>query len=334
MGMRAEKKRRIAYIYYSRPSTFIKNDYDTLSRHFRVEGVSYTGKRDAFKIIAAVSRSDLSFSWFAGGHAFLAVLFSRLLKKRSVVVVGGYDVASVPEIKYGIFASSWNRRIYATFALKHADRVLVVDPSLKGDAMKNAGIDGKNIEYLPTGYDFEKFRPEGTKEDLAITVSHISDIFIKRKGLETFVRAAARLPEKEFAVIGRPLDRSIEYLKGIAGGNVTFPGFVPEGELLKYYQRAKVYCQLSLYEGLPNALCEAMLCQCIPVGTERNGIPTAIGDTGFYVPYGDPESTARAIERGFNAPGDLGKRARERIKAMFPAERRERELAKLIEELC
>jgi len=42
------------------------------------------------------------------------------------------------------------------------------------------------------------------------------------------------------------------------------------------------------YERLPNALhCEAMLCECVPVGTRYCGIPTAIGDTGLYVPYGD-----------------------------------------------
>jgi glycosyltransferase involved in cell wall biosynthesis len=50
-------------------------------------------------------------------------------------------------------------------------------------------------------------------------------------------------------------------------------------------------------EGLPNALCEAMLCGCVPVGTKRNGIPTAIGDCGFYVPYDDPKAAAEAIKK-------------------------------------
>ena len=43
-------------------------------------------------------------------------------------------------------------------------------------------------------------------------------------------------------------------------------------------------------EGLPNALCEAMLCECVPVGTDVQGIRTAMGDAGFYVPYGDRKS--------------------------------------------
>jgi len=43
---------------------------------------------------------------------------------------------------------------------------------------------------------------------------------------------------------------------------IKFTGLVPDEELIKYYQKAKVY-QLSEYEGLPNALCEAMLCECL-----------------------------------------------------------------------
>ena len=34
---------------------------------------------------------------------------------------------------------------------------------------------------------------------------------------------------------------------------------MPQEKLIPYYQKAKVYCQLSMREGLPNALCEALL---------------------------------------------------------------------------
>ena len=94
---------------------------------------------------------------------------------------------------------------------------------------------------------------------------------------------------------------------------------------------AKVYCQLSRYEGLPTALCEAMLCGCVPVGTSYCGIPTAIGDAGFYIPYGDVEATVEATRKALNC--DKAKEARRRIKDMFPLERREKELVAEISEL-
>ncbi len=40
--------------------------------------------------------SGVTFSWFADVHAFAAVLVSKLFKRKSIVVVGGYEVAKVP----------------------------------------------------------------------------------------------------------------------------------------------------------------------------------------------------------------------------------------------
>ena len=62
---------------------------------------------------------------------------------------------------------------------------------------------------------------------------------------------------------------------------------MPGDELLNYFQRAKVFCQFSFSEGLPNTLCEAMLCECIPVGSNVNGIPKAIGDYGYILQLKD-----------------------------------------------
>ena len=76
-------------------------------------------------------------------------------------------------------------------------------------------------------------------------------------------------------------------------------------------------------------MAEGMLCGCVPVVTDRGAIPEVVGDTGFYVPYGDPEATAEAIKEALNS--NKGKQARERIKKMFPIERRERELISEIE---
>lgn len=327
---------KIALVYYSSFSSFIKRDYDIISKVHEVCLVNYVRLPDIGKLIAAIAWCDLSIVWFAGGHAFLTVLFCKLFGKLSIIIVGGFDVARVPSINYGRFTQGWMRRLTTKLALQYADKVLVVDPSLKEDAIQNAKIDGNNIGYLPTGYDSRRFRlPEAMskgKEDLVITVGYISSSVIKRKGFDTFVEAASFLPQAKFLLIGKSVDGSLQNLRQFAPPNVEFTGFVSDEELLGYYRRAKVYCQLSAYEGLPNALCEAMLCECIPVGTERNGIPTAIGDSGFFVPYGDPKATAEAIARALQAPQALGRKARARIMKLFPEERRETGLLQAISE--
>lgn len=84
-------------------------------------------------------------------------------------------------------------------------------------------------------------------------------------------------------------------------------------------------------ESFGMALVEGMACECIPIVTDRGALPEVVGDTGFYVPYGTPKATAEAIKEALNSSGDLGKKARERIKNMFSIERRERELIEIIE---
>ncbi len=316
---------------------FLKRDIEILKKHFEIRTAPrFNYKRPItsipsfFKILKGTLWADLTFSQFADAHAFLAVLFSKVFRKKSLVIVGGYEVARVPEIGYGAMLNPMYAQV-VRFVLKHADRVLTTAESLRKDAVVNAGVPGNNIKTVPECYDSQFWEASGEKQDIVMTVAHIKHSVVKRKGLETFVEAAKYLPEARFILIGPDVDGSTKRLKSIAPSKVELPGFIPETELPKWYSRAKVYCQLSRYEGIPNALCEAMLCECVPVGTEYCGIPVAIGNTGFYVPYGDVEATVQAIKKALDS--DKGKEARERIVRMFPLERRVRELVGEVEEL-
>ncbi|MFC1924392.1 glycosyltransferase family 4 protein [Chloroflexota bacterium] len=286
----------------------------------------------AFSIFKGLIWADIILSQFADLHAFLAMLFARLLGKKSVVVVGGYEVARVPEIGYGYMLKPVLPLI-VKYTLLYTDRVFTVADSLKEDAIRNAGVKGDNIRTIPECYDSGFWYRRLEKEGLVLTVANkMTHKVIMRKGLVTFIEAAKALPDIRFAVIGPFIEDSAEkYLKERAPSNVHFVGFVPEEHLPEWYSRAKVYCQLSLYEGIPNALCEAMLCECVPVGTSCCGIPVAIGETGFYVPYGDVEATAEAIKKALSSY--KGVEARERIKNFFPIERRKIELMAEIEEV-
>ena len=318
-------------------SSFIRNDLELLEKHFDVKVVDLNLRRNIknimtviFKIFKGVLWADVMFSWFAGEHAFWAVRLSKIFRKKSIVVVGGYEVAKIPGIGYGALSNPKSAH-RVKYVLKNANKVLTVDDSLKRDAIKNIEVKRKDIQTVPTGYDYEMFKPKGEKENLVITVSLGNSWWrVRLKGLDMFVESAKFLAGIKFLVIGIQGD-ALKKLQYIAPSNVKFVDPLPQDALIHYYRKAKVYCQLSIREGLPNALCEAMLCECVPVGTHNCGIPTAIGDAGFYVPYGDEKATAEAIREALKS--DKGKEARERIKKMFPIERRERDLIKIIMEL-
>ena len=105
-----------------------------------------------------------------------------------------------------------------------------------------------------------------------------------------------------------------------------------QNKLVEYYQKAKVYAQFSMREGLPNAVCESMLCKCIPVGFNNGGIPLAIGDCGFVLEERNVDRAVKLIEKAINSPENLGEKARERIIEKFPLENRKIKLNNYLSE--
>ncbi|MDH4068360.1 MAG: glycosyltransferase [Dehalococcoidia bacterium] len=313
---------------------FLKRDIEILRNHFDIRTAPGFNRRrpitTTFRILKGTLWADLTFCHFAGTHAFLAVLFSKIFGKKSLVIVGGYEVAKLPEIGYG----SMSQPIYAPivrFVLNHADKLFAVSEFNKEEILKYAKPKNVRVVYGSNIIDYNKFRPSGEKEELVITTGFIKQLTIKRKGFETFVKSAEYMPEVKFALIGDYLDDSIAYLKSVAPPNVTFTGPAGRDEVLRWCQKAKVYCQLSYYESFGVALAEAMACGCVPVVTNKGALPEVVDDTGFYVPYGDAEVTAEAIKKALNS--DNGKQARERIRQMFPTEKLQRELVSEVEEL-
>lgn len=313
---------------------FLKRDVEILENHFDIRTAPGFSRRrpiiSIFKILKGVLWANLTFAFFVGTHAFLAVLFSKILRKKVIVVVGGYEVAKLTEIGYGAMLQP----IYAhivKFVLNHADKLLAVSEFNKKEILKYAKPKNIRLIYASSPIDCDKFRPKGQKEDLVITTGFIRQIAIKRKGFETFIKSAEYMPEVKFVLVGGYLDDSIAYLKSIAPSNVTFTGAIDSDEVLRWCQKAKVYCQLSYYESFGMALAEAMAYECVPVVTDKGALPEVVGDTGFYVPYGDAEATAEAIKEALIS--DKGKEARKRIKSMFPLGKLERELVGEVEEL-
>jgi glycosyltransferase involved in cell wall biosynthesis len=327
-----KKKKKILFVRpYSSP--FIQTDLDLLKKHFDVKEVDFVfGKKNLIKSLRTISYltissiwADIIYIWFIDFHAFCTVKISKIFNKKSIVVAMGYCVAKVPEINYGSLCDVKATR-QVIYTLDSASQILAGSNSNKFEIENTTK--NKNIKLIYLGVDPNKFQPNGQKEPIVITVGHISKTSVRRKGLEIFVRSAAFLPKINFILIGPHLDSSADYLKSIATENVSFTGHIIDEDLIKYYQKAKVYVQISAHEGFGLSLAEAMLCECTPVVTSRGSIPELVGETGYYVDYGDVKATANAIQKALNS--DIDSAARDRIKSLFSLEQRERELSEYI----
>lgn len=335
--MRASVRNKILAI--PQDSIFLRRDVALLEKHFNVRTAPHFNRKkpittlpSVFKILKGTLSADLTFSWFASMDAFWAVLFSNILKKKSVVVACGDEVSTMPEIRFaamGATVSRWTATRLVKFILKHATKLLAISEFNTKELLRYVESEKVRLVYLSV--DSDEFKAAGKKQrNLVITTSEVAKSHVMRKGIETFTRSARFLPEVDFVLIGRHEDDSVSYLKAIATSNVKFTGYVSLDKLIDYYRRANVYVQVSAHEAFGVALAEAMLCECVPVVTNRGAIPEVVGDTGFYVPYGDPEATAEAVKKALNADGKM---ARERIVERFPLEKREADLVRIINEL-
>lgn len=309
-------------------STFVKADLNALSQIYDVRTFKYNSKKDILKLLFEVLRTDLNYSWFVLGYTSIAVLFSKLFHKKSIAVAGGWDVVSMPEINYGAMQSSKRRR-KTKFALDYADRILAVSESTKREVI--SWSPNSKVVTVYNGINPGFYVPKNNKKNLVLTVGGVTWGTVHKKGLETFVKSAKYLEGIEFVLAGKHFDDSHKYLESIASPNVRFTGYIFSDELLDLYQSAKVYVQVSAHESFGCSLAEAMLCECVPVVTERGALPEVVGDTGYYVDYNDPEATAQMIEKALAS--NKGPDARMRIKELYPVNKRKDEIIEIIEEL-
>lgn len=313
-------------------ASFVQNDLEILQKHYEVIRPDITGKNKIqvlFEILRVIPSVDLVFCWFAEFPAFVSSLFTKIFRKKIVVVIGGYEAANVPEINYGgLLDEKVKKKVQ--YIIEHSDLILAVSTSSLEEIKSGYRIN--KIKKLYNAVDPRKFYPDGEKQDVIVTVSNVKTSNLKRKGLETYTRVANYLQDHKFILIGKHSDDAIIKLRNETSDNVIFTGYVSDVQLLKYLQKAKVYVQVSAHEGFGVSIAEAMLCECVPVVTDRGAIREVVGDTGFYVSYNAPKETAEAIKQALES--DNGKRARSRIMQKYSLQKREKELVKIISGLC
>jgi glycosyltransferase involved in cell wall biosynthesis len=86
---------------------------------------------------------------------------------------------------------------------------------------------------------------------------------------------------------------------------ITLIGYVPFGpELLDLYRRSHVFVHVSLSEGMPKVLIEALACATPVVATDVGGVRTALGggSAGVLVPPDDRDELVRAVNTVVDDP--------------------------------
>jgi glycosyltransferase involved in cell wall biosynthesis len=316
--------------------TFVTNDLRLLAERYDVTEHHVRGHRlrplQAWRL---VRRTDLVFGWFASLHTLLPVLCARIQGKRSVVVLGGYDVAAEPEIGYGLQRGG-PRRWVTRLLFRAATLLLPVSQHNYSDAIHKAGISPDKLRLVFNGVDLPAPKAGGVSRQTVLTVGRVDRSNLQRKGLQQFVDAARLLPGLPFVVVGGGDPAVLEALKASSPPNVTFTGQLAGEELAAEFQRAAVYVQASRYESFGLAVAEAMASGCLPVLSRAGALPEVGGDVAVYIDGPGPEALAEAVEAGMAVVSSDPERVsagRRRIEQCFSLDRRAAQLYGLIDRL-
>lgn len=198
-----------------------------------------------------------------------ANILNILTKGKSTTIVSVRNYISLSN--KGIYGKIGNLAI--EYIYKHADVIVCVSNLIRSTLAANFGLDDaqKNIAiYNP--YDLNDIdrlkKDELTKDELTI-FSHPTVIAVgsltDQKGhwhlLRSFSEVKKNIPDAKLVILGK--GDLFKYLKQLSvdlklEDDIFFLGF--KRNPYQYLNKATVFVLPSLFEGFPNALCEAMAC--------------------------------------------------------------------------
>ena len=339
-------------------SEFVKKDIVFLNNHFKVIHYSqdWGNKKKVINLFLkqlvfltkTVRKSDCIFIMFGGYWSFIPSLFGKIFNKPVYIILGGTDCVSFPSINYGSLRKKLLKQ-FIHWSYKMATKLLPVDESLvfsENTYYENRVLNNQGFKYffpnLKTPYTVihNGFNPTffNNNLDKKIPNSFISvaltDDFrrFQLKGIDKIFFLANEFQECAFTIVGLK-DQFKNKLKSIPQ-NIKVLSFLSQEDLLIYLNKSEFYLQLSISEGFPNALCEAMLCGCIPIGSKVGAIPNIIDKTGFLM----GSSNNNYIKKEFKSivalnnakRKELAHSARKRVENEFHIEKRQNKFLDLI----
>jgi len=248
--------------------------------------------------------------------SWTAVIAKMLFKKRLILRQGFPWLLTLQEKKEGkvkiIIAS-----LIEPIAYKVADKIVVTSRHTREYVIEKYRLNPERVVVIPNYVDTDAFKPSettGKEKNRIIFVGRLD----KEKNLVNLIDAVKTL-DVELVLIGEgPYEEILKTkVESERIGNVSFLGVIPNERLPLELNRSEIFVLVSIYEGNPKTLLEAMACGLPVIGTDVRGIKEVINHKkNGYLCDTSAESMKEAIMNVLESDelrGRMGRYARETI---------------------
>lgn len=353
-------EKQVVFYFYTRTATFIQKDLAILKSEFEVLECAFPAPEKWKTPLLFLSqmgflaqhilkwKRSVGMAQFGGYHTFIPAIWAKIFGRKMIIVVGGTDCVSFPSLRYGHFQNkllAWfTRKSYQWSSIVSAvhkslfyreDHYYLPEESKQGILHFVPAARFQKSE-IPNGFDPQIFRTQteflnrNTLSFISIAASLDNPIRLKLKGIDMILDLANRMPEASFTLIGATNSSNIS-----VPANVNLVSYAPNEELPLWYNRHRFYIQLSISEGFPNALCEAMACGCVPIVSEVASMPDIVGANGLIVQKRDLQTLFEAVQ-SFVKQEDtslLSATCSHSIHARFGLEKRKNALTQIVSQI-
>ena len=287
------------FLFSTFKTSFIEDDFHYIKKNYISKWISDSGINAIFHIISNCFNYQVYIVWFASTYSALIVFLSKIFNKKSIIIVGGADIIFDKNLKYGLLQKKWKFPIIK-FALNNADYLIASSKYIEKNIIKICKKRPKNLFVIYPGVNIDLWKISNkkneTKNILTVAVCNNKTRF-NIKGIDIFINLAKKIKDVNFTIVG--IDKKL--LK-----NITFPKNVlvipklNQKELLKYYNKANIYCQFSRRESFGLACAEAILCGCVPIVSNVGGLKEIVQNSDLVVDLNNFSNIIKTVKQTLN----------------------------------
>lgn len=284
---------------------------DVLIPHIPLKLTCYLGMPYAVRK-ANVDVLHFPAHWHTQSSAFF---LNRNVKK--VLTIHDLIPLLYPDSYSRNLARRWNNSL--KLIINRADHIIAVSEKTREDCIKYLKIPSDEITVIPNGFSkaFYPIPNIGEVKNYIKTTYNLDKYILfagrveARKNITTLINAFYELKKSGFnhklVIIGGMGWQHEKVLLEIKKLNlqdeVVFPGYVPEDDLVKFYNAADLFVYPSLYEGFGLPPLEAMACGTPVITSNTSSLPEVVGDAGIMVDPLDTTALSDAMCKVLDDPG-------------------------------